>query len=271
MATKKEEEKKGVLQTISHSNLPVPAFMQEDEGLGTEVLSQFVRPPYVKIIKSQAKSELKEKWGEGSAVLFPSEIVLCKKQDEGFLMVPLFFYVEYCVMNPIQVKTLSMMRDRTFDPTSEIAKRARDPKAWTMPCPENKEFKIKYVEMLNFIFTPFQDGLPQMPCIMSFSRGEHRTGRMLSSMIQAKKASICGQVYRAKIGMHKYAQGEYEGWGFDFETPEPAFVTDPATYASFKDTHLMLKKKHEDGLIRADYDEDTAEEAATAPSASSEF
>lgn len=251
--------KKNEVAPVEPGAIAVPDFMAADKGMGTEVLSQFVRPPYLKIVKNMSK-ETKKLFGEGSAVLMPNKQLIVEAGG-SFQFVPLFFFVEYCAMNPWQLKdTLPMVRERSFDRDSALARKCRGgPKTWKEPCPEDPEGKLNISnrEVLNFIVALKDVELVKQPVVMSFMGGEHKPGRLLSALIQGRNAPLFGCVFRATTALHQYA-GDNEDWGLNFENGDPAFVTDPEEYAIYKESHLELTKQHDSGLVDVTYSEPEA-------------
>ena len=75
-----------------------PDFMKEDEGAGAEALAQFLRPPFLKVVKDQSKALKKEGFEVGAVLINPdgagNRVVMDPKGS--FKFTPLFFYVEYC-------------------------------------------------------------------------------------------------------------------------------------------------------------------------------
>ena len=117
-----------------------PAFMQDDQMMGTEVVSKKIKPPYLKIIQKQSSDELVDEFGKGSAILAPDRILILTADSDPVRIVPVFFFVEYLKMAPIVLKDVEpMIVERSFDPTSEVARRATDRRLWTEKHPNHPD------------------------------------------------------------------------------------------------------------------------------------
>lgn len=244
---------------VVKSNLP--AFMQEDMQEGALDLRQYVRPPRLKLVADTATRELKAKFPPGSAVLLPNEVKLGDLEN-SFDFIPVFFWQEYCSINPIQLKSeLPMIRERTTDRDSALARKCLDPKSWYETCPEDPTYRVYNAEMLNFAFMPTDMSVG--PCVMTFSKGEHRTGRRLASLIFSRRAPIFGCVFTAKVGVHRDRDKQYEFYGLDIENSMTPFVEDAEQYEVLREMHRTLRDQHDKNLVQADYDGFEDEEPAT--------
>lgn len=263
----------------------VPSFMQgtyEDTGL--QLLSQYAQPPRMKLRQPTARPPLSDAAAEGSVVLMPSMQIVASK-EEAFYVVPVFFYPEWCVFNPLSMNDLPTIRERTLDPDSEIAARSRNPDTRHAPVPGHeadfnadgkKRKRLEYREHLNFIFELVGGDLNGVEFVATFAKGEHRTGRMLASSIQMRARSsnvnAYGLVFEAKCKQRSNDSGVW--YGLDFTIPtdgHSAFVETAEHYKRLKaahEAHLSMYEKAVAGL--ADFinpDEETTEPSAE----SSEF
>lgn len=249
-------------------NSQLPDFMREDQDLGMEKLSQHIRPPRVKVLQSN-RSSAYAAFKEGEVILTPLGLRVAEL-GQPFWFIPLLFYPEYCIVNPLELKgTLSMIRERTLDVNSPIAAKARDPeRRRSESCPENAKYNLSYVEYLTYICVIIGvDGVPpNLPVSMSFSGAEHRTGSQLASLLKLRGCAIFGNVFEACVPKNKRENAKGSWFGLNVSNPQSEgcpgpFVKDPAEYKMLKETHLVLAEQLRNDLIDIDRDEDLSENA----------
>jgi len=254
--------------------IALPDYMQSvaEAERGLDTLKQYVRPPSFKVIQKSSGSDLLAQFGEGDLIVTPDTVLYRQMLHEGptkadwkgepFRFTPVFFFAEWCCWNPIQMKgTLPAVRERTMDPKHEIAVKARDKNLRLAPCPENNNFKIHYVEHLNFIVALHDGPYAGTGVAMSFSRASHRHGVRLCNLIQMRKAPIYGCVFQGKVIWEQNNMGDW--WAVVAENPElesgsPWVLQE--LFEGFKAQHLEFKGLH-DRLI-VDYDSGSDPEAA---------
>ena len=266
------------------NNVPaIPDYMS-DAPTGMDELKHFVIPPRMKIVQKQAGEKLLEQFGVGDVILTPHMIAVRemgrnpKGQPTGdiepFLVVPLFFYPEWCTWNPISSRgQLPSIRERSCDPTSVLARKSRDSKLRYEKHPDlDGEATMRHVEHLNFVVYLIDHELGGQPIVMSFSRGEHGTGQRWASLIRARKAPIYGGVYTMGVSMRPGAKGDW--WGFDPGNPDPTIHApwvDKDSFDALRQAHEELAELHKGQLLRADYSDEDAGEADPAAVGSSEM
>lgn len=277
------------IASLAPPNPNLPSFMQGKELAGTEMLSQFIVPPRLKVIQKMTGKPLSDLFRVGDVVAMPMAKLVAgiklnekgKELEDGnpFHFVALCFYPEWVLWNPIETKgTLPAIRGRSNLPNSEIAIRSRSPQTWSMPCPEmqrdsqGKELYCRYVEHLNFliaILPPHE--MAGVPVLMSFARGAHKDGTNLAALVQMRNAPIYGCQFEAKVNTRRNDKGQE--WGV-LQVSNPSedsgvtpFVNDETLYRQYEAIHLDLKEKYKKGLIQADYEDD----AETNTSSKSEY
>jgi len=261
---------------IIKTQTQLPGFMTEDREMGVSELRQFIIPPRLKVVQPMSSEQYTEKFNKGDVVLAPQLVLVAPitmdsvtkrptKSGQPFNFVPLFFFPEYLAWNPLESKgTLPAVRERSLDPQSEIARKARNPETREEPCPEVARAVIRYQEHLNFIMLLVNTGdTAGIPVVASFSRGEHRTGTNLASLIAMRRAPIFGCVFEATSKLRSNSKGEW--YGLDITNPSVssgvnAIVTDEAQYAALKKLHLEMKEAHAKNLIIVDHDDEMVEE-----------
>ena len=241
-----------------NSDPSLPAFMRNEEIVGVDGLDRYIRPPRLKIVQAMSKEPF-DQFDKGSVLLVPSMITVSpydkvKKSGEPFKFVPLFWYTEWVQTNPLG-KT-PFIRERSFDPRSELAQKAMNRETWTEPHPEDPEVEVSNREHLNFIVMLYDNQLQGNPCVMTFAKGEFKTGGNFANLIKLRKASIFGQVFNAVVGEER--KGPKGNWfGFDITVPaedKDKWVTEE-DYAVFKELHEQFREAHESGLIEVDYED----------------
>lgn len=253
------------------SNPNLPAFLQGEHDLGTQDLGQFIVPPRIKIIQPISRGEYKELFNPGDAVLIPQKLKITGLQvdekskrplnrSDDIIFTPLFFFPEYCIWNPQELKGQPMIRERSFDSKSRIAAMARDRDQRMFPCPEMPDKKCRAVEHLNFVILLHLEGFSLMPSVLSFARAEHRAGSNFAALIKMRMAPM----YACKFVFHTaYRENEQGQWyGIDVENPPEAVgaFLDEASFIKTKQMYTDLKTAHDERRIVVDHqDEDTLE------------
>lgn len=255
----------------------VPDFMVEDGAdAGIENLRDFIIPPRLKIVQKQSDALLEAGFSVGDLVVMPSRLLFTgmtddKKVGAPFNFVPVFFFPEWCVWNPYELKgQMPAIRERTLDSKSPLMKKSRDPALRQEVCPEvptkdGKTLYIRYVEHLNFmILRQDQDSDTfETPMILSFARGEYMTGSGFLSLISMRKAKSYGCVFE---GQSRFRPDKGKGSWFGVDVTNPSelgpFVTDRDVYERYKALNADLTKAHEERRIVVDYEDDGEEDPA---------
>lgn len=247
-------------------NAQKPAWMTEVEVEGVENLGQYIIPPRIKFIQNQADEQYSE-FSPGDTVLVPQKVLLTEA-GTPFFFTPLFFFTEYIRTNPIEVKGQQpFIIERSLDPNSELAKKARDPERRVEEYPDNPKWEINNVEVLNFlILVHGRDDLAGLPICLGFSKSEWMQGSRLAGLIKMRRAPIYGCVFQAVVPTTPRRNPKGSWYGADIGNPSEdsgiaPFIEDEATYESFKAIHHELKEAHSKQGIQVNYD-DGGEEAA---------
>lgn len=242
----------------------LPDWMRGEADLGIEDLSQFIVPPRMKVVQKTSLPPFDELFAPGEVCVVPQMVRVAgmaeAKVGQPFYFVPLLFFPEWCLCNPIELKgTLPFVRARTLDPSSPMVAKSRNPALWSEPCPDKPEYEMRYVEMLNFVVLLHGDHeLAGVPVVMSFSKAEHRSGSNFAALIKMRRAPIYGCQFAGVVGWRQNQKGQW--FGIDVVNP-PAdsgvtpFVIDRELYEKHKALHLELKAAHDESKIRVDYDD----------------
>lgn len=253
-----------ISRTSVNENLP--AFMQQEQTTGMELVQRYIVPPRIKVVQPMRASDAYEEFDEGDTVLTPQRTLLVPK-GHPFHFVPLLFYPEWLTLNPLQMKeTLPMIRERTIDPTSVLARKSRDKNTWFEECPENKEFKLRNVESLVFLIELLGvQGMEGMPVAMTFSKGEHSAGSRFCALLKMRSAPIFGCVFEAVVPEKKRKNAKGQWYGIDVSNPSQEsevapFVQSADEYERFRSQHQSLFEQYREGLIHVDVDEEEPSE-----------
>ncbi len=252
----------------------LPVHMQDVEDTGIQELAAYVIPPRIKIVQRSSDDELLDRFNVGDVILSPANQLVCAMEVdnknrptgecEGFLFTPLFFFPEWIVQNPIQLRGKApFIRERSLDSASKIAQFAKNPSLRVQPHPTDDNMQIRYTECLNFIVSiPGIEGSP----IMTFARGSHGKGSAFCSLAKQRKAPLYGCVFQAHLTEMKNDQGSW--WVLEIANPDgkqSPWVDDEEQFAENKKAFEELKQAHLDARIVPDYDDSSEEGVPTGP------
>lgn len=266
-----------LIPKVSEANIALPEFMRGETLETNSELRKYVVPPRIKVVQKQASQELLSKYDMGDVIIQPQDELLApvvKNENDkpgefgsSFLFVPVYFYPEFVLWNPIELKsTQPAIVDRTTDPHSEIAQRARNKALWYEDIEgqfdENgKQLQRRYVEHLNFLVRIIDNReVYKLPVLISFSRGEHWTGNKLCSAVSLRNAPMFGCLFEAH-SQFRPPNKVGEGWyGLDCDTPKEeigGFLQNPDDYSQCRALYKQLAELYEEGLIKPEYETET--------------
>lgn len=214
--------------------------------------------PRMKVIQSMSDQVLKKQFGEGSIIVRPGDVRLWKDGDEPFLFVPLFFCVEFAKWADLKDKTSGMIVERSYDPTSEIAKKSRNRDQRFEPydpAQTGKDaYNYRYVEHLRFYGLIYgEHPLKGQYVALSFERGEFNAGRNFISAVKMRKVRITAEDGTATmVPVPLWSQvwglrgafrdrGDKKWYGIDFVIPDESII-DPALSEEFLNAHTEMKE-----------------------------
>lgn len=272
----KKDVSKGI--TKVSPSLEIPDFMVDETITGLEVLKDFVIPPFIKVIQKSANDDLLQSFSPGDVILSPANALIAEmprndknRPIEGaksqFQIVPLFFYPEWITWNPIQLKgTEPAIVYRTINPNDPVVAKSRSATLRSETHSTQPEYTIRHVEHLNFIVLLHNHELGAEPAILSFSRGEWRSGTKFAALIRMRKAPIYGCIFEANVNIRHNPKGDW--YGCDMANPsEGSSWVGKDGFDELKELHEQFVKLHKEQRIQAQYDTTTEEdEAATAES-----
>lgn len=254
---------------LANVNAQLPDFMAAHGGAGTETLRQYIRPSRVKIVQYQSLGIFKEQFSPGDVVLVPQLIQLIQynKQNAQYnrlWFTPLFFFAEYLLVNPIELKgSEPFVVDRTTNVKSELARRAKSERERTEDYPGKPQYKRKYVEALNFVSIVHIQGFEATPVVFSFSNAEHKSGETLAAHITMRRqgqvrAPLYGCVFQGEVRDRRNTKGEW--LGFDISNPTAdsgfaPFIMDQALFNQYAALHEELATAFNEQRLDIDYED----------------
>lgn len=202
----------------------------------------------------------------GAAVLSPG-MALFLNENESCLFTPLYLFTEFIQYRDRNDKTGPMVVQKSFEETSLVARKSRDPEArkegYGPPDSKgNPSLHYEYVETRQFIVAIRSGRMKGEVCALSFQKGELFNGDALCSLLVQRKVEIDGkmrhvpawmQVYEMKCTTHKNRKGN-EWFGFDINNPSEGnnpFIEEeecPLYEKQYDDLHEKFKV----GLLSAD-------------------
>jgi len=251
--------------TKPKQDLVIPNYLKVEGDTSLDVVKQYVRPPRIKVIQSLSDQKLRDAFGVGATILVPDNTLLMDvvRDEKGnvqpamsqpFTFTPIFFFVEFCLWNPLEMKgELSAIRERSFDQKSRLAIRARDFANRTQPCPENVAYECSFCEHLNFIVDVHGQ---KEPCILTFSRGEFKTGTTFLTLLKVRSVPIYGNIFEAHLAHRHGTKGDW--FGLDPSNPsggESPFVGEEA-FQKYRKLHEKCVTDHAEELIKVNYEDD---------------
>lgn len=253
--------------------------VEEDHSLAG--MEEYRILPRLKIIQAMSDKDLKKQFGEGSAIVRPGDAMVWKDGDEPFQFVPHLFQVEFCKWSDRRDSNGPMIPERSFDPTSEIAKRARDPKLRFEFYPDqedrdpDKAMKYRYVEHLRFPGMIYGDHpLTGTPLVISFERGEFSQGKNFISAIKLRRTKVedtvrsvplWAQVWSFTVGFRE--RGDKRWYGLDHHVPDQSMIL-PEEVEEHRTLHMELKELHDKNRLMTEED---MEDDGGEPADSNEF
>ncbi len=203
---------------------------------GLEEARQFTTAQYIKIVQSSSTDLLKER-SIGDMILTPDDDLIAPvildtegkptTESQRIPFTPISFFVEWIIRNPLNVEPF--VRERSRDPSSEIASRARsfDKSINTLPYPEepdNREKSIRYCETLNYISFLHLEGFNSVPVIVSFSVGSYKNGSAFGALAGLRKAPMYCCIFELYSKYTVAKKGDYYSLTADNPRQGPSYV-----------------------------------------------
>ena len=243
-------------------------YIKQDNSL--DALKEHRIVPRFKIIQATSDDVLKKNFGEGSVVIRPGDVLICKHEDEpaSFQFVPLFFFVEWAKWRDLKGNG-PMILDRSHDPISELAMKSKstDTRRELYEGQEGKKDNEKmyygFVEHLRFIGVIYGDHpLVGTPVTLSFERGEWIQGKNFISAVSLRRQTIndtsspvplWAQVWTLKP-IHHAPDATRKWYGFQFEAVDPSIIR-PDEADAMRAAHIEFKELFEKQKLMVQDDE----------------
>lgn len=290
--SKNQNENQNLPANIQPQNLVpsnAPSYLQKydaPQGSVPDSLSNLARywvPPRLKIVQAQSGDQYKD-FEVGDVLLVP-QMTLIAKNNQPFWITPIFMAVEFCVWNPYGLKgQLPVIRDRSTDPDSNIAKRARSKNkdSWYDFCPEappakkdDPQFKLRYCEHINYYCTlSFNNNQPDHPAnsyartpfVISFHHAGFYDGQNLCTLVLSRRKQSYADIFECRTVDRSNNLGKWKGLQIanpSLDSKMPAFVEDEQEFLDYKALYDSIQSKFDSDSIRVDYEDDAAELAAS--------
>ena len=228
-----------------------PSWLSEAAQGDTSVdsLAQYKTLPRLNVLQGMSDPGLKDKFGEGSVIVRPGDVLVIDKHG-SFDFVPLINFTEYIAWNDRQDKSQPAIQARTFDPAGDIAARCRDSARRTEmygpPDPKGVlPFTRRFVEHLCFGGVIYGNHpLVSVEVSFNFSRAEFARGTafvnaILMRRVNGSPAPLWAQVWRFNVGIRNNQKGRW--YGLDYNCPENPWIEE-ALVGKFRETHVALKE-----------------------------
>lgn len=262
------------------------ANVETDDSLAS--LQTHVIVPRIKIIQQMSDSGLKEQFGEGTCIVRPGDTVL-SHSGESFMFVPLFFFVEYCKWSDRKDTSNPMIVARSFDPSSDIAKRSQSSELRFELYEEDikvkpeKQRRYRYVQHYNFVGVVFgEHNLAGTEVTLSFSRGEHGQGKNFITACTMRRQELDieeGKTVRVPVPLWAQVwaltpslrnRNEQKWFGLDFLPGEPSIIPEELV-EKHQTRHLELREAFDQRRLIVDGDGDDGGDGDPVDTANSSF
>lgn len=146
-------------------------------------MDSYSKPARIVVVQGLSKPPLKPPFIDGDVILTPKNIKIGDSQTP-ITITPIGFFTDFLALNP--QGTQPWIKERSFDPASDVAKKAKAFAKVLIPGTTDKF--VKYVTNLNFIvFIHGYPDLEEMPVHMSFNRGIYKVGQSFITLIQDRR------------------------------------------------------------------------------------
>lgn len=266
-----EEEKELIVPEEVGGGLSVPDHLTGLTGTtGTEQLEQFVVPPRLKIVQKQADDVLLDQFKVGDLVISPANSLVAKA-GEPVAFVPLFFWAEWCIWNPFELKadpSVDTIAYRTTDAADPLVAKCRNKKtraedyldAGGQPKVDSKgnNMQVRNVEHLNFMITLLSGPLAGATVVQSFFKAQHSDGTNFNQLIKVRSGGRI-PLYAMQFEMMTYDRSYGGNTWKGLKVQNPISVEPWCTKESLeilREQYEGFVKLHGEGVIQPDFDTD---------------
>lgn len=230
---------------------PTPTLTRPTSVWGLE---DFSKPPRLFIVQALSGPPIKPPFADGDIIVVSgSKIIKIGNFETPYSFTPLYFFVDYLALNPNSVKPF--IKDRSFDPNSIIAKKAR---AFIREqvVGGSPDQVIKYVTNLNFIHIIHNEEIGEIPVHNSFNRGTFKVGQSLIGLIQDRRDAVdvpFTHRYRA-ISRMIQGKGTTTFPALDIKNDPEPFVTEDQ-YHRYEKLSKYLEELKSTGELQTEIDD----------------
>ncbi len=214
--------------------------------------------PRLQVVQGLSAEESKELVGEGGCVILPGNTAVCERGG-GFQFVPLYFWSDFKTWSDRQDANSPGLLGQSLSRTSEIARKAKDPDLREEDY--GGGFVMSHQEHLNFAGIIYGDHpLAMSPCVISYTKGEHRKGEALVSSISlrrmdGKRIPYYLQVWEMRTALRE--RGGNKWWGLDAYSPaEGPLVVAEADARGCHEEYTRLKAQHDRDKLQTNYSDE---------------
>lgn len=195
----------------SIGGIAVPDYIKEEseQAEGLDMMGDMIVPNRLKVVQALSNDMKALGYAEGDVVVTPINV---KVGDEANALdcVVLLSWAEYLIINPRGVSDLYWLRDRSTDPKSVIAMKARNRVKEVLPeggvDPKTKQpYQMEYVKAANFLVWLVDHNVA---AIATFMKGEGKFGDAFASLITSRGLAIYGGLYRLSCNTRTNKSGD---------------------------------------------------------------
>lgn len=250
---------------------------------GLDLVNQYISPPRLKVVQKSTRSPIIDVYNVGDVIAMPMQQLVAAiilndakrptKDGTPFYFTPVLFYPEWLFWNPLETQgVLPAIRERSFDPTSELAIKSRSPETWSVKCPEmpekdGKPIFCRYVEHLNFVVVIEPPNIIEgIPVVMSFARGEHKSGSSFCALLKMRHADIFGCRFEGVVHWRP-GTGKGDWMGIDVVNPsdDKPWVETPELYDAFGKLHSEMLDAWKKKILVVDHEDEIEEQPVDSP------
>lgn len=244
----------------SVGGIAVPDYIKEEceQAEGLDMMGDMIVPNRLKVVQALSNDMKEAGYSEGDVVVTPINV---KVGDEANAIdcVVLLSWAEYLLINPRGASDLYWLRDRSTDPRSEIAVKARN--RVKAPLPEGgtdkktgQPFQMEYVKASNFLIWLVDHNVA---AIATFMKGEGKYGDAFASLVTSRGLAIYGGLYRLTCNTRTNKGGDkWKGLTAGNSSQNQGFCPH-GLIEPMKELHRYYKEQWANQNISVNYDDMT--------------
>ena len=228
------------------------------EDTSKDALKEHLVLPQLRMVPTspgERMRQYKDQYGEGALVVTPAGIAVAP-HDTWVKVVPLFMFTEFRKWHDRDDAGTNAVLERTTDPTSDLAKRARNEETREeaygdlnrMVKGKVKPFMYQYVEHLCFVVLIYDGVARGAAASLEFQRGSLWTGKEFSTAALMRKVDgvdcpLWTQVWELQSS-EKSGKG-FTWWALGYRNPEDGqlLITDEEA-AGFREDWVTHREAH---------------------------